>query len=295
MVTLNRSTQPLTLPANNPLHQPVEAALPASTISTIPHLSEAVAGLREIKHSIFSSLYFSVGSGLCARPALEFLDHEIFNKSFALQLGIAVVAGIPAGFAGRAVGQGLIAFVGNNALGRVAAFVPRLLVTHYLNSRLSAQLQATLNHQEYHWEDVGSNDVLPLLNLGAAEVLGHTLGGRTGSFILGRVIGGATNCVATGLEIFAGHRINKVSRQILHRNVFEAVEQREVWRDALNWRELIKNSVTDAAFCMGHGVFAVGSHLLRRVGPPCPTANGDGRPQRAAPTVESPSCQDFIE
>ncbi|MBF0491508.1 MAG: SUMF1/EgtB/PvdO family nonheme iron enzyme, partial [Deltaproteobacteria bacterium] len=40
---------------------------------------------------------------------------------------------------------------------------------------------------------------------------------------------------------------------------------------------------------------AVGSHLLRRVGPPCPTANGDGRPQRAAPTVESPSCQDFIE
>ncbi|MBF0491762.1 MAG: hypothetical protein HQM15_03180, partial [Deltaproteobacteria bacterium] len=76
MVTLNRSTQPLTLLANNPLHQPVEAVLPASAVSTIPHLSQAVAALHEIKHSIFSSLYSSVGSGLCARPVLEFFDQE---------------------------------------------------------------------------------------------------------------------------------------------------------------------------------------------------------------------------
>ncbi|MBF0493068.1 MAG: SUMF1/EgtB/PvdO family nonheme iron enzyme [Deltaproteobacteria bacterium] len=298
MVTLNRTIQSLALPINDSRlspHPAAEASPPNISPSQFPHLSQAVAALHEIKHSIFSSLYSSVGSGLCARPVLEFFDQEICTQSFALQLGIAVAAGIPAGFAGRAAGQGLIAFVGNNALGRVAAFCIRIPVTHLVNQYLSGNIQAYLSHQSYSSNSFSAQDLLSMGNLGAAEVLGHALGGSTGSFILGRLIGGATNCVATGLEIFAGHQINKVSRQILHRNLFEAVEQREVWRDALNWRELVKNSVTDAAFCVGHGMFAVGSHLLRRVGPPCPTANGDGRPQRAAPTVESPSCQDFIE
>ncbi|MBF0492810.1 MAG: SUMF1/EgtB/PvdO family nonheme iron enzyme [Deltaproteobacteria bacterium] len=298
MVTINRTTQALTLVINSAdlaVHQGAEASVSANAVPEFSPLSPILGALRRAKHSLFSSLYSSVGSGLCARPALEFFDQEICTQSFALQLGIAVAAGIPAGFAGRAAGQGLIAFVGNNALGRVAAFCIRIPVTHLVNQYLSGNIQAYLSHQSYSSNSFSAQDLLSMGNLGAAEVLGHALGGSTGSFILGRLIGGATNCVATGLEIFAGHQINKVSRQILHRNVFEAVEQREVWRDALNWRELIKNSVTDAAFCVGHGMFAVGSHLLRRVGPPCPTANGDGRPQRAAPTVESPSCQDFIE
>ncbi|MBF0492637.1 MAG: SUMF1/EgtB/PvdO family nonheme iron enzyme [Deltaproteobacteria bacterium] len=294
MVTINRTSQFFTLPSHNPLQQPVEASLPNISPSHFPHLSQALGALHEIKHSIFSSLYSSVGSGLCARPTLEFLDHEIFTESFALQLGIAVAAGIPAGFAGRAAGQGLIAFVGNNALGRVAAFCIRIPVTHLVNQYLSGSIQANLSHQAYVAPDFEAQDLLSVGNLGAAEVLGHTLGGSTGSFILGRLIGGATNCLATGLEIFAGHQINKISRQILHRNLFEAVEQREI-RDALNWRELIKNTVMDTAFCAGHGVLGFGAHLLRRVGPPCPTANRNGRPQRAAPTVESPTPRDFIE
>ncbi len=262
-----------------------------------------------MKHALFSNLYSLVGADPRVRPQmlqqsgtvahmgatlLEFLDQEICTESFALQMGIAVAAGIPAGFAGRAAGQGLIAFVGNNALGRVAAFLPRIFATHYLNSRLSGEIQARLNHQAYHWADVSLNDVLPMMNLGAGEVFGHATQGLAGGgimgFIAGRMIGGATNCLGSGFEIFAGQQINKLSRHVLHRNLFEEVEQRNVSRDAMNVKEWIRNSVMDGAFCAGHGLIGVGGGIL----PPAIANRFEGG-RTPAPTIESPRPQDFLQ
>lgn len=303
MATINSTIQPSTVSTNTTvcLHsRPIELALPSSSIPSFSPLNEAFAVLREVKHSLFQSLYSFAGSSSAVRPGVEFLDHEILTKSFATQTGLAIAAGIPSGFVGRAAGDLVLAFFfRNNSIAKVCALPFRMLTTHWTNKFLSHNLPRVL--QGASWQKVGldENDFLPLLNIGFSEVLGHSMqklsGGGISGFILGRIIGGGANCLASGLEILVGQGINKIARHFLHHNLFDQVEQREVHRDAFNLKEWVKNSIIDAAFCGGHGVFGLGAHILRRVESTCPTANGNGRTHEFAFTVESPSRQDFVK